>query len=199
MLMNRSYNRKVLELLAEGSQPAFNQLFDYYRARIYNAALRFLKSRELAEEVVQEVFLKVWLRREEWVRVLHFESYLFTMTRNQIFDGLKKLAQESAAKREFTHTIQPVNDTDNSLIERQYEELLLEVVNQLPPQQKQIFRLARIEGMSHQAIAEQLHISRLTVKTHMAKALHAIRQNLQHYITTFALLPVILQLLNRPF
>ena len=187
--------KKVLELLAQGSEYAFTQLFDRYRAWIFSVALRFLKSRELAEEVVQEVFLKVWRRREEMVRILHFEGYLFTMTRNQVFDGIKVIAEETTARREFAHSIQHVNGTDHPLIEKQYEELLQEAVNQLPPQQKQIFRLVKIEGLSHQAIAEQLHISRLTVKTHMAKALQTIRHNLQHHITTFTLLPLILRIL----
>ena len=195
--MPEPYNeKKVLELLAQGSEYAFTQLFDHYRARIFSVAWRFLKSRELAEEIVQEVFLKVWVRREEMRRILNFEGYLFTMARNQIFDGIKFIAKETTAKREFAGSIEPVNGTDHSLIEKQYEELLQEAVNQLPPQQKQIFRLAKIEGMSHQAIAEQLHISRLTVKTHVAKALQTIRHNLQHHITPFILLPLILRILD---
>lgn len=185
---------KVLALLAQGSEYAFTQLFDHYRARIFSVALRFFKSRELAEEVVQEVFLKVWVRRADLARILHFEGYLFTMARNQVFDGLKDIAEEIIAKRGFAHRIQPVIGTDHPLIEKQYEELLHEAVNQLPPQQKQIFRLAKIEGLSHQAIAEQLNISRFTVKTHMAKALQTIRHNLHHHTATFTLLPVILRI-----
>lgn len=188
--------KKILELLAQGSEYAFAELFDHYRARIFSVARRFLKSREMAEEVVQEVFLKVWMRREDLVRISYFEGYLFTMARNRIFDGIKDMAEETAAKREFAHRIQHVNGTDDPVTEKQYEELLREAVNQLPPQQKQIFRLAKMEGLSHQAIAEQLDISRLTVKTHMAKALQTIRHNLRHHLTTFTLLPVILRLLS---
>jgi RNA polymerase sigma-70 factor (family 1) len=188
---------KTLKLLAQGSQYAFTQLFDYYRGQIFSIALKFLKSRELAEEVVQEVFLKVWMRREEMVNVLNFEGYLFTMTRNQVFDGIKIIAKESSAKIELSHSIQHVNGTDQPLIEQQYNELLHEVLTQLPPQQKQIFRLAKIEGLSHEAIAEQLHISRLTVKTHMAKACKTIRHKLQHHITTRILLPVVLLILDQ--
>lgn len=192
MNRERPYNeKKVLGLLAQGSEFAFTELFDRYRARIYGVALKFLKCPDLAEEVVQEVFLKVWLRREDLVNILHFEGYLFTMTRNHVFDGIKEIAKETTAKSEFALHVKQVNDTDYPLIEKQYEELLQEAVVQLPPQQKQIFHLAKTDGLTHQAIADQLHISRLTVKTHMAKALHTLRRNLQHYISTFAILLLI--------
>lgn len=186
-----------LELLAQGSEHAFTRLFDHYRRRIFSVALRFLKFRELAEEVVQEVFLKVWMRREQLVKMHNFEGYLFVMTRNQIFDGIKDLAKESTTKKELAIRIQRLDGADHALLEKQYDELLYDVVSQLSPQQQQIFRLAKMQGLSHQAIAEQLHISKLTVKTHMAKALQRIRQNLQHHLTTFALLPVLLQILDQ--
>lgn len=176
--------KRALELLAKGDEFAFTSLFDYYRGRIYGVALRFLKSRELAEEVVQEVFLKVWSRRQDLPRVHNFEAYLFTIARNLVFDMLKEMAHDTVQITELLKTIPIGTPADEHLVEEQYRELLTEAVRQLPPQQKQIFRLARIEGLSHQAIAEQLQISKLTVKTHMAKALQTIRQNLQHHIVS---------------
>lgn len=188
--------KKDIELLAQGDACAFTRLFHRYRGRIFNTALKFLRSRELAEEVVQEVFLKVWMRRTEMAKVVNFEGYLFTMARNLIFDDIKDIAQETSTRNEFAHTIQQVNGTDDLVCEAQYEALLHKAVNELPPQQKQIFRLAKIEGLSHQAIATQLHISRLTVKTHMAKALQTIRQNIQHHLTTFIVLSLLPELLH---
>ena len=197
MRMHKPYDEKqVLEQLQQGSEYAFTQLFDHYSKQILHTALRFLKSRELAEEVVQEVFLKVWMRREDVSRADNFEGYLFTMARNQIFDGIKLIAKETTKKMEFARGVQNVSGTDDQLIEKQYQELLLKAVDLLPPQQKQVFNLAKVEGLSHQAIAEQLHISRLTVKAHMAKALQNIRQILQRHLTTFTLLPVILRILS---
>ena len=188
----RKYNpveeKKVLELLAQGNEFAFTLLFDHYRGRIFTVALRFLKSRELAEEVVQEVFLKIWSRRQDLVSVLNFEAYLFTIARNLVFDLLKEIAKETMTRNDFIDIVQQTITADEGLIEEQYHALLNEAVSQLPPQQKQIFRLARVEGLSHQAIAEQLHLSRLTVKTHMAKALRSIRENLQHHIISISLL-----------
>jgi RNA polymerase sigma-70 factor (family 1) len=191
----RKYNpveeKKVLELLAQGNEFAFTLLFDHYRGRIFTVAVRFLKSRELAEEVVQEVFLKIWTRREDLLTVLNFEAYLITIARNLVFDLVKDIARETITRNDFVSNVQQPIGADEGLIEEQYRELLNEAVSQLPPQQKQIFRLAKVEGLSHQAIAEQLHLSRLTVKTHMAKALQSIRENLQHHIISICLLLLI--------
>ena len=197
MRICKPYDEKDdLKLLAQGNEGAFTRLFDHYRVRIFCVALKFLKSRVLAEEVVQEVFLKVWTRREQMADKLNFEGYLFTMARNQVFDGIKLIAKETTTKKEFALGVQHVVGTDHPLIEKQYQELLLEAVEQLPPQQRQIFQLAKIDGLSHQAIAEQLHISRLTVKTHMAKALQTIRLTLGRHLTTITFLPLILRIFN---
>jgi RNA polymerase sigma-70 factor (family 1) len=191
----RKYNpaeeRRILEQLAQGNAFAFTLLFHHYRGRVYAVALRFLKSPELAEEIVQEVFLKVWTKRQDLLNIANFEAYLFTMARNIVFDFVKDLAREAVKKKDFNDILRDGVGADQPLIEEQYDKLLQEVVSQLPPQQKQIFRLARVEGLSHQAIAEELHISRLTVKAHMAKALRTIRQNLQHHIICLVLVPVI--------
>jgi len=106
----RKYNpgeeKKVLELLAQGNEFSFTLLFDHYRGRIFSVALKFLKSRELAEEVVQEVFLKIWSRREDLTRVLDFEAYLFTVARNLIFDLIKDIAKETTTRNDFINRIQ---------------------------------------------------------------------------------------------
>jgi RNA polymerase sigma-70 factor (family 1) len=183
--------KKVLELLAQGSEHAFTQVFDQYRPRIYRSALKFLKSQELAEEIVQEVFLKVWRRRGDLAGINNFNAYLLAMGRNLIFDSIKKVAQEAVANREFAYGRVHENGTEKMMLESQYEELLNKAVEQLPPQQKQIFKLAKVEGLSHEAIAEQLNLSRLTVKTHMAKALQFLRHRLQHHLSSFVFLATV--------
>ncbi len=194
MSTSKSYDlKKDLTLLAQGSESAFARLFDRYNGRILNVGFRFLKSRVLAEEVVQEVFLKVWLRRSTIANVDNFDAYIFSMARNVVFDGLKRIAKETIAGNEFTQRLHPVAEADNLILEEQYDQLLWEAVDRLPSQQKQIFKLARVEGLSHQAIAEQLDISRLTVKSHMAKALRSIRRNLDRHLATITMLPVISQ------
>ncbi len=190
--------KKVLQLLATGSEYAFAQLFDYYQGKVYGTALKFLKSHELAEEVVQDVFLKIWLKREEMASVERFDAYLFITARNIIFNRIKKAAYEVSVQKEIARNFSEIDDhTENLLRDRQYQKILQEAVNLLPPQQKQVYHLAKVEGLTHEAIAERMQISRLTVKTHMAKALQAIRIYLSHHLhcsTSIALLLIIMKL-----
>jgi len=190
--------KAVLKLLAKGSEHAFTQVFNHYKGKVYGTALKFLKSPELAMEIVQDVFLKIWLKREEMVSVERFDAYLFITARNVIINKIKKAAFEVSAQKELARSLSEVDDhTENLLQDRQYEKILQEAVNLLPPQQKQVYHLAKVEGLSHEAIAERMQISKLTVKAHMAKALHAIRSYLTHHLhcsTSIAFFLIIMKL-----
>jgi RNA polymerase sigma-70 factor (family 1) len=182
--------RNILTLLEGGSEFAFVQIFDRYRPRIYKTARQFLKSPELAEEIVQEVFMKLWLRRATACEIEKLDAYLFTMARNLTLDTLRKQAYEAGEARRMAVGMDMIgNASDEPLLESQYTELLQEAVSLLPPQQQQVFRLAKVEGLSHEAIAAQLNISRLTVKTHMAKALQSIRNHLRPHLGMVVALP----------
>jgi RNA polymerase sigma-70 factor (family 1) len=180
----------VLRSLAGGSEQAFKLVFDHYRAKVYRLALKFLKSSELAEEVVQEVFLKIWLKRAELGEIRSFDSYLFIATKNTTLDALKKLAARAAAEGDFAAKRYGVDDSiDHSMLEEQYLEMVRKSVALLPAQQARVFQMAKIDGLSHEAIAAEMNISRLTVKKHMANALQFIRLRLdRHLITTLPLL-----------
>jgi len=195
MAEKKPYDEKqVLELLSTGSQTAFVQLYDQYRPFIYNTSLKLVKSHELAKEVLQEVFMDVWNRRETINRVVSIKSYLYGMTRNIVFDHLKEKANMLAISREFAYGMKHENSTEKAMLDKQYEELLNEAVNQLPPQQKLVFRLAKVEGLSHEAIAKQLSLSRLTVKAHMKQALQSIRLRLEGHLGSYAFLAVIIRI-----
>lgn len=193
MSVKGTYNeREALQLLAQDSEYAFTLIFDHYRPRIYRTARKFLRSSQYAEEIVQEVFLKLWLRRDKASEIENLEAFLVTVARNLTFDTLRKLSNEAVAKKaasvEFHYTEDSV---DAILLETQYSELLLKAVSKLPPQQKQVFQMAKVEGLSHEAIATKLNISRLTVKTHMAKALQSLRHQLYPHIGSAVFMPLI--------
>ncbi|MCC5905283.1 MAG: RNA polymerase sigma-70 factor [Balneolaceae bacterium] len=184
--------KEWLKKLSQGSELAFTKIFDHYRPRIYSVALNMLKSSNQAEDVVQEVFLKIWTQQEKMININNLEGYLFMMARNNIYDRFKKLASERTARNTFTEIRKnTVNNTDHSLIEKNNYELLQQTLAILPPRQKQIYDLSRNEGMSYKQIGIKLDISHLTVKKHMSEALKFIRKHLETHIEPVILLPML--------
>lgn len=167
---------QILELLATGSEYAFTELFSRYRAKVYSIAFRFLRTEAAAEEVVQDVFLKCWLKRQEISQVKNLDAWLRTVTKNLILNRFRKLATEAAAQEELGRREQKVNDADHLLMAHQYQQILQAALSQLPPQQREVYRLAREEELSHEDIAIKMNISAMTVKSHMARALRYIRR-----------------------
>lgn len=182
---------RVLRLLTEGSENAFGVLFDRYRPKIYRLALKFLRSPVLAEEIVQDVFLKIWLKRTRLNDVKNLDSYIFISAKNATLDVFRKLAAKAAAEGGYASIRDVVDDSiDNSMLEAQYAEMVQQTLALLPAQQARVFHLAKIEGLSHEAIAAQMNISKLTVKKHMANALQFIRQRLHRHLIPLLLLGI---------
>jgi RNA polymerase sigma-70 factor (ECF subfamily) len=167
---------KLITLLAEDSEYAFQLLFDRHRNRIYHTAIRYLKSPVLAQEVVQDVFLKLWFERKNIRQELPLEAWLFTIAKNNLLNRLKKVANEWKALNNLRLTSnQSINITEDIVQESQYNQLLQEAIKSLAEQQRKVFLLARTEHLTYSQIGEKLGISPLTVKTHMSRALENIK------------------------
>jgi RNA polymerase sigma-70 factor (family 1) len=180
--MTKDYDeQQVLQQLARGDERAFRQIYDRYWKSIYAAANRFLKSPELSKDIVQEVFSTLWAKRTEFTEVQHLRGYLITMSRNLTYKQLKKIASEWKVNSEYVLSLEQLDNTvEHPMRAQQYDGLLRDVVDRLPPQQKQVYILSRTEGLSHEIIAQQLNITRGTVKNHMMAALNFIRQRIKH-------------------
>lgn len=175
-------NDALLALLNEDSDYAFQALFDRYRNHAYKVAMLYVKSPALAEDIVQDVFMKVWFQRKNLLAIASFEAWLYTLTRNFSLNCLKKIAHEFKARHSFTAGHPAFEDTaDHKVRDLQYQELLFKAIEQLPEQQQKVYYLAKEKGLSYQAIAGNLSLSPLTVKTHMARALMSIRSFLRKY------------------
>jgi len=178
----------LLALVAEGDEKAFGILFHHYRPRIYSYAFHLFRNVGLADELVQEVFLKVWLNRDKLPHILKFEAWVFIIARNQVFDTLKLLAKEASARKQMEHLLDPeANLVEDQIITKENELRLQNALNHLSPQQKLIFTLSRHQGMKHEEIATRLNISRNTVKTHLVHALKTLKDIL-HFHSDSALL-----------
>ncbi|MBN9382343.1 MAG: RNA polymerase sigma-70 factor [Chitinophagaceae bacterium] len=181
----------LLSAIAKGDEAAFRQLFDRYWDNIYGVAFAFTKSPVIAEEMAQDVFVKIWLRRTELPQVKKFGDYLFIIARNHIFSELRKKIHEQPFSDHLLNYFQEVTNTpENQLLFRETEQLLLKAIQQLPPQQHLVYCLSREQGLNQEEIAAKLDISKNTVKSHMNKALQFIRNYLRMHaeVEAFAVL-----------
>lgn len=176
------FNYDCLADIAKGDQDAFSQFFHAFKNRIYSFSYSFTRSAEVAEEITQDVFIKVWTNRESLTTIENVDAWLGTITRNLCFNYLKKRALEkkiaSTLLKTQTHTEQNV---EQYLSYKERVSQVAEALDQLSPQQRLIFRLNRDKGLKNEEIAHQLNISPNTVKTHMVSALRKIRSFLESH------------------
>lgn len=170
--------RAILRAIAEGSEAAFVQLFDKYSAKVYNVAYKFLDSREQAEEIVQDVFMDVWISKDKMAEVLNLNAYILGMVRKKVYDAYRQKSSFAQLIKELSDNPPTENAVERNMQEREYEILLQRALAKLPHHQQEIFRLAREEGLSHEEIAKKLNLSRLSVKAHMKRILRVLRQTL---------------------
>ena len=186
------YNEpEVLCRLSEGDDIAFSLLYDRYYPKVYGIAFKILKSAPHAEDVLQDVFIKIWNYRSRLTEISDFNAYLNTITRNHIFNQLRKKAHEACYIKEQTSIrSSSSNQTVNDVLYRELDKSLLEAVSKLPPQQKKIFQLSRMYGLKQEEIADSLKISIGTVKKHMMVSLRFIRNYLSsaHHFWLFLLI-----------
>lgn len=183
MMMKEKFDEpRLLAMLSEDSHYAFQLLFDRYKNHIYKVAMMYVKSPMIAEEVVQEVFMKVWLNRKQLFAIQSFESWLFTVSKNTVLNYAKKLASEWKASHRFSEQYEQSEDvTDHKVRNNQYAELIHKALQQLPRQQYVIYKMAKEEKLSYAEIGKQLQISPLTVKTHLSRALNTLRIYLREH------------------
>lgn len=171
-----------------GDQVAFAQLFRMYQPKIDGIAYAMLKSEQAAEELVQDIFLKIWQQRNNLSLIEDFNAYLFIITRNQTLNALRSSFRQR--RREQEHSVpvhEPDNTSDDIIITKDYERFLQDAIKALPPQQQQVYRLSREKGLSREEIARLLKLSDNTVKTHLSKALKGIRAYLEVHIASLSL------------
>jgi len=167
--------------LKKGSFSAFDHIFSSYKKRLYAFALGYLKVPDEAQEVVQEVFVKIWEKRDMLDENKSFNAYLFTISKNTILNYIRKKGPKQSYS-DYIKYIAPksYNEAADSL---EYEELLKKatsIIEQLPPRQKEIYLLSYKKGLSNTEIAYKLHISKKTVENQITLAIKFLRERLDH-------------------
>ncbi len=158
---------------------AFDNLFEEYGKRLYHFAYGYLKSKDDAEEIVQEVFLKVWRNRKQLKPDLSFKAYIFKIAYHQILEILKQINRCQAYRHEIIDESIFFNDDTNTRLN--YQMLLEKVeslIQKLPSRQKEILLKRKKEGIPVKEIATQLGVSPKTVENHLTQALKSIKKDL---------------------
>lgn len=176
-----AYEKRLFSRIADGDERAFREVFDRYKKPFYAAAIKMTRSGTEAEEIVQDVFVELWQRRDSLRGAERPASYLFAMVYHEIARHFRRQALERRIKQHVLEKAQPADESTEQLLElKDCESSLNEAIEALPPQQQLVYRLSRQEGFSREEIARQLHISPNTVKNHLLRALREIRTRL-HY------------------
>ena len=170
--------KELLQQLSAGDQIAFDQIYHQYKDRIYSNLLKLLRSDELAEELLQEVFYKLWLKKEKIEEVQSFSSYLYRMTANIVADFYRKAALDKKLQDQLIYSRTELYDhIEDHINYKESNSLLQQAISSLPPQRQLVFNLCKVEGKSYDEVSKILGISTSTINDHIVKATHAIRKN----------------------
>ncbi|HVK49795.1 MAG TPA: RNA polymerase sigma-70 factor [Pseudobacter sp.] len=169
-----------MQLIAAGDTVAFHRLVDEYWKKVYGHAMSYMKSPRNAQELTQDVFVKLWQQRAQLTDIEHFKSYLFILSRNQIISAIRKKLRETTLDEDFDIP-EDLSQPDRQLQYKEVVQWINKGIEALPPMRQQVFRMSRMQGMTHEEIAEQLGIARNTVKQHIVLALNSLREYLRQY------------------
>ena len=171
----------VLRLI-DGDEAAFCELYATYKSRLIYFAMRFLKSREYAEDIFQDAFAVIWQSRRFINPDASFSSYLYTIVRNRILNQLRDSANEEQLKESIlSHALDYTDNTKGDILANDLKSLVSRALEQLTPRQREVFNMSREAQLSHKEIAESLGISVNTVQEHISSSLKIVRTYLIKY------------------
>lgn len=176
--MKEACIRSSWEKILKGDETAFRIFFETYSQRLFHLAYYYLNSRELAEEVVLDVFTVLWQKRETLSHVKNPEYYLYVSIKNQALHYIRRgYVQEKDSYSLYEIELIPdSNSPERSLLDEEYRELVQQAIDSLPPKCKEVFRLVLSDKLKNNEIANMLGISEKTVNIHIAKAYQRIAQ-----------------------
>jgi len=165
----------LLVRLKEGDMKVFVAIYNKYHQQLYSYILYFIKDRQFAEDVLQEVFVKIWEHKSRINLQLSFNAYIYRIARNTVLNRMRTMAYEKvieyASEEQFAS-----GNSEDALLWKQYSALFREAVEHLSEQRKRVFKLCREEGKTYEHVSQELGIAPSTVKDHMIKAIRFIKE-----------------------
>lgn len=180
---------EVLKKIACGDKHAFTRLFEFYHRYVYIYGKNLTRSDEHATEIVQDIFLKIWLGREQLEKIENFGAYLNRMVRNHSLNVIRQIAQQIKSNAELKINAQEVDESTVQQIDyNEANRVLSQALNDLTPQQRMVYRLCHTEGLKYEEAAAKMNISVRTVQVHMGLALKQIREHFKKNAMAYPLL-----------
>jgi RNA polymerase sigma-70 factor (ECF subfamily) len=174
--ISKQEEKELIVRLIEGDSEAFEKIYYAYVERVYYFAIRYLKDSSESEEIVQEVFAKIWESRRNIDPDMSFSGYILTTTKNTIFnENRKKINHQAYCSYIISYLQKNIHDVENEIIYQDLMELLNKTIEELPEKRREIFKLSRFQGLPYKEISKKLSISEKTIETHMRLALRDIK------------------------
>lgn len=184
--MNNSYNQKLLYEISLDNTRAFEKIYNHFSKELFFYAFRILNDSEVSEDVIQDVFLNLWLKRKT-LRIENLKAFLYRCVKNQVLNKIRdrKISDEDIAR---INIIDLGMDSSGHIEFEDLKKILNDQVSELPTRCREIFVMSRFEQMSNMEIAEKLGISVQGVKNQISKALVRIREQLMNEKIIFPLI-----------
>lgn len=179
IILEDFYQKSLLTDLKMGDENAFNGIYEAYSKPMYLKILGMVKDKDIADELLQELFIKLWDNREKIIPEKAFQSYLYTIAKNLVYNYFRKIASDnSLIEQLLLRGTEHYLNAEELLLNKETSELLKNAIDQLSPQRKLVFELCKIEGKSYEEASKILDISIATINSHMTKSLQSIKSYL---------------------
>jgi RNA polymerase sigma-70 factor (ECF subfamily) len=181
--------KALLLRVAAGDEKAFEELFYSFHNRLGSYVMGWTKSETITEEIVQDVFLKIWLNRETLAEVKNFENYLFILSRNHTFNSIRQAAKERLRQKEWLKLQNQDEGVNFEDLSDTWKPVIDKAIELLPLQQKKVYLLKREEGLKYEEIALRMGISPETARKHLQLAMRSISNYVKahHLVLTLVL------------
>lgn len=182
MSLDKDDEKDLVAQLRIGNEAAFTSLYNCYSTQLFTKIMRMVNNREVASELLQDLFMKIWERREQVNPGQPFKSYLYTVGVNLVYDHFRKAAKN---KKLASHLLATAIDhyihAEEAVFHKDNLALVRNAIQKLPPQRKQVFKMCKLDGKSYEEVSKELSISTSTIRDHMVKANRVVREYLYQH------------------
>ena len=157
----------------------FERIFNEQNQSVYQLALKVTKSGPQACDIMQDVFIKLWETRYQWEEIRNMEAWLHKVTRNRLIDFLRKAAADQRLQDKLWKRVKDEQPSaEGALDAKESATIVQQIINELPPQRKLVYIMSREQGLNYNEIAEELSVSKHTVKNQLSLALRFLQKKL---------------------